>query len=78
MAIYDPVNHHPLMICNQIRASEDILTLTRQMKEMWLFGQLNTLSESHAEEKTEEDARAVAALLQKLVDGQGQGVKPRA
>ena len=42
------------------------------MKEMWLFGQLNTLSEDRTEDKTEEDAKAVATLLQKLVDEQSE------
>lgn len=47
--------------------AEDILTLTRQMKELWLFGPLNTLGESRVHEKTEEDAKAVAEMLERLL-----------
>lgn len=36
------------------------------MKEMWLFGQLDTLRRSEVEQKTEEDARLVAELLGRL------------
>ncbi|KAL2355886.1 mediator complex, subunit Med22 [Cryomyces antarcticus] len=57
-----------------IRSSEDILTLTRQMQEMWLFGQLDTLGESQAQQKTEQDARAVAEVLARLIQGD-TGVK---
>jgi Surfeit locus protein 5 subunit 22 of Mediator complex len=51
----------------QIRAAEDLLSLTRQMQELWLFGQLDTLGKSVVEEKTEADARRVAELIQTLV-----------
>ena len=51
----------------QIRAAEDLLSLTRQMQELWLFGQLDTLGKSAVEEKTEADARRVAELIQTLV-----------
>lgn len=50
-----------------IRAAEDLLSLTRQMQELWLFGQLDTLGKSVVEEKTEADARRVAELIQTLV-----------
>lgn len=50
-----------------IRAAEDLLSLTRQMQELWLFGQLDTLGKSAVEEKTEADARRVAELIQTLV-----------
>lgn len=47
----------------QIRASEDILGLTRTMKETWLFGKLDTLGENERDiqrrEKLEADAQAV-------------------
>ncbi len=36
------------------------------MKEMWLFGQLDTLRRSEIEKKTEEDARVVAEQLGSL------------
>jgi len=53
-----------------VRATEDVLTLTRQMQEMWLFGQLDTLGRSKLERETEEDARIVQALLGTVVRGQ--------
>jgi hypothetical protein len=60
----NPTNHTSL---SQIRAAEDLLSLTRQMQELWLFGQLDTLGKSVVEEKTEADARRVAELIQTLV-----------
>ncbi|KAL9043266.1 MAG: hypothetical protein Q9214_003541 [Letrouitia sp. 1 TL-2023] len=47
-----------------IRAAEDILSLTRVMKECWLFGKLQTVgSTSETEERAEREARAVAEKL---------------
>jgi len=57
-------------LLSQIRAAEDILSLTRSLKEAWLFGQLNTLGESKVALKTDEDAKAVAEGLQSLLNGQ--------
>lgn len=37
---------------------------------MWLFGQLDTLEESTLQQRTDENARVVAGLLQQLLDGQ--------
>ncbi|KAL1957197.1 hypothetical protein VTO42DRAFT_6231 [Malbranchea cinnamomea] len=37
-----------------IRAAEDILALTRTMKETWLFGKLETLGEDERDEKRRE------------------------
>lgn len=54
---------------SQIRATEDILTLTRQMQELWLFGQLNTVDkDGKAKEisQVEDDARAIAAAVEQL------------
>lgn len=53
----------------QIRAAEDILSLTRSLKEAWLFGQLNTLGESQVATKTDGDAKAVAEGLETLLKG---------
>ncbi len=57
-------------LLSQIRAAEDILSLTRSLKEAWLFGQLNTLGESKVALKTDEDAKAVAEGLRSLLNGQ--------
>ncbi|KAJ6051818.1 uncharacterized protein N7446_006454 [Penicillium canescens] len=52
-----------------IRAAEDLLGLTRTMKETWLFGKLDTLGEDERDverrEKLEQDAQAV----QKAIEG---------
>lgn len=33
---------------------------------MWLFGQLNTLGDSHAKQQTDDNAKVVANLLKQL------------
>ena len=38
------------------------------MQELWLFGQLNTLEVSDAQERVDAQAAEVAALLQKLAE----------
>lgn len=50
----------------QVRAAEDILSLTRILKESWLFGKLQTVGTIEAERKAEESAVAVAEGLRKL------------
>ncbi|KAL9002737.1 MAG: hypothetical protein Q9188_004356 [Gyalolechia gomerana] len=52
-----------------IRAAEDILSLTRVMKEMWLFGKLQTVGTNEAEERAEESAKGVEEGLRKLMAG---------
>ncbi|KAL8966381.1 MAG: hypothetical protein Q9197_006021 [Variospora fuerteventurae] len=55
---------------NLIRAAEDILALTRVLKEMWLFGKLQTVGMNEAaEEKAEASAQGVEEGLRKLVGG---------
>ncbi|KZZ95230.1 hypothetical protein AAP_01718 [Ascosphaera apis ARSEF 7405] len=52
-----------------IRAAEDILVITRMMKEAWLFGKLETLKEDERDvqrrEKLEEDIQAVKNAIEK-------------
>ncbi|KAB8349696.1 hypothetical protein FH972_023713 [Carpinus fangiana] len=43
--------------------AEELLTLTRRLKEIWLFGALDTLNQGKPAEATEEDATAVARML---------------
>ena len=54
-----------------VRAAEDILSLTRVMKEMWLFGKLQTVggdeAEGKAEERAEQSAKEVEQGLRKLI-----------
>lgn len=52
-----------------IRAAEDILSLTRVMKEMWLFGKLQTVGTNEAEERAEESAKGVEEGLRNLMAG---------
>lgn len=59
---------------SQIRAAEDILSLTRILKEAWLFGKLQTVGASEAETRAETAAVNVAAGLRRLgVCGGGMG-----
>ncbi|KAL7271482.1 hypothetical protein RUND412_005766 [Rhizina undulata] len=57
--------HIECHVSMMVRAAEDLLALTRSLKEAWLFGQLG--SEIGAEKvETEEDARAVANALRRM------------
>ncbi|KAL9591252.1 MAG: hypothetical protein Q9179_007911 [Wetmoreana sp. 5 TL-2023] len=50
-----------------VRAAEDILSLTRVLKEMWLFGKLQTVGTNEAEQRAEKSARGVEEGLRKLL-----------
>ncbi|KAA6413870.1 MAG: mediator of RNA polymerase II transcription subunit 22 [Lasallia pustulata] len=52
-----------------VRAAEDMLALTRSLKEAWLFGKLDTVGESKAEARTEECAKGVVKGLERLMEG---------
>ncbi|KAL4764908.1 RNA polymerase II mediator complex head subunit MED22 [Aspergillus foveolatus] len=54
-----------------IRAAEDILSLTRTMKEAWLFGKLDTLGEDESETKRREKLEQDAAVVQKIIEEAG-------
>ncbi|KAK2774002.1 hypothetical protein FQN53_003866 [Emmonsiellopsis sp. PD_33] len=60
-----------------IRAAEDILSLTRTMKETWLFGKLETLGEDERDvqrrEGLERDAMAVKGAIEKGAGLKGEG-----
>lgn len=43
------------------------MTLTQRMKELWLFGTLDTLNQGEPLEDTEEAVKAVAQSLQRLI-----------
>lgn len=46
--------------------------MTRQMQELWLFGQLKTLDQSgDLKEKIDQDAREVAEMLTQLLAAKG-------
>ncbi|BDD63062.1 hypothetical protein MAP00_008008 [Monascus purpureus] len=55
-----------------IRAAEDILSLTRSMKEAWLFGKLNTLGEDERDVKRREGLERDALAVQKAAFGEGE------
>ena len=55
----------------QVRAAEDVLSLTRLLKEAWLFGKLNTVGTSKVEKEAEEHAIDVAERLRRLA-GEGE------
>ncbi|KAL4867410.1 hypothetical protein BDV12DRAFT_171373 [Aspergillus spectabilis] len=54
-----------------IRAAEDILSLTRVMKETWLFGKLDTLGEDESEAKRREKLERDAEVIQQAIEGAG-------
>lgn len=55
-----------MAFCPQIRAAEDVLSLTRILKEAWLFGKLQTVGTSEAETRAEAAAVKVTAGLSRL------------
>ncbi|CAK97148.1 hypothetical protein An12g04580 [Aspergillus niger] len=54
-----------------VRAAEDILALTRTMKETWLFGKLDTLGEDEADVKRREELEMNAEAIQKAIEDGG-------
>ncbi|KAL8783929.1 MAG: hypothetical protein Q9213_004259 [Squamulea squamosa] len=57
-----------------IRAAEDILSLTRTMKEMWLFGKLETVGTNEAEKSAEKSARGKKRTMPTCSDLSGHDV----
>ncbi|KAK0898827.1 hypothetical protein LTR91_013683 [Friedmanniomyces endolithicus] len=53
-----------------ITTAENAQSLIRQLQEMWLFGQLDTLGDSKARQQSDEDARSIALLLKQLAESQ--------
>lgn len=49
------------------------MTLTRQMQELWLFGQLKTLDKNDIQGRIDADAKEVAEMLAVLVGGEQEG-----
>ncbi|KAN0095309.1 Mediator complex, subunit Med22 [Hyaloscypha variabilis] len=50
-----------------VRAAEDLLQLTRELKEMWLFGPLRGIGEGESEGKMDEDAKKVGEMVEALL-----------
>ncbi|EGD87213.1 hypothetical protein H112_05749 [Trichophyton rubrum D6] len=59
-----------------IRAAEDILSLTRTLKETWLFGKLETLGEDERDiqrrEQLEKDVEAVRDMIQQRTQAESE------
>jgi len=51
-----------------IHAAEDLLRLTRELKEMWLFGPLRGLGEGEEDGKMGEDVRKVGEMVETLLN----------
>jgi hypothetical protein len=62
----------------KIHAAEDLMSLTRELKEMWLFGPLRSLNEGEARANAQigEDATAVANLIDSLTKKNEDQEKP--
>ena len=65
-----------MLTVSQIRASEDLLTLTRQMQELWVFGKLDTLRKTDAKDETTGDVKAVAEMVTKMLKKRDEGQAP--
>jgi hypothetical protein len=55
-----------------IRAAEEVMVLTRELKDLWLFGGLDTLRSGERgkeEEGMEGDARVVYEFMKKMANG---------
>lgn len=44
--------------------------LIRQLQEMWLMGQLNTVGDNSLQQQTDENAKVVAGLLKQVTQKQ--------
>jgi Surfeit locus protein 5 subunit 22 of Mediator complex len=56
-----------MLILVQVRAAEDLLQLTRELKEMWLFGPLRGIGEGEGEGKMGEDSKKVGEMVEALL-----------
>ncbi|KAL3425010.1 hypothetical protein PVAG01_04291 [Phlyctema vagabunda] len=51
-----------------VRAAENLLVLTRELKEMWLAGPLRGLGEGEGEGTIDDDAKQVGQMVEKLLE----------
>jgi 5,10-methylenetetrahydrofolate reductase len=55
----------------QIRASEDLVRIIRQMQDMWIFGKLDAIPDVPQNESQREDLVKLASqLIQGAIEGQ--------
>ncbi|CAG8955057.1 hypothetical protein HYFRA_00007071 [Hymenoscyphus fraxineus] len=50
-----------------VKAAEDLLKLTRELKELWLFGPLRGIGEGEGEGKMDEDSVKVGGMLESIL-----------
>ncbi|RQM06079.1 hypothetical protein DH86_00002396 [Scytalidium sp. 3C] len=50
-----------------IQAVEDLLQLTRELKEMWLFGALREIGEGEGEDAMDADSKKVGEMVEELL-----------
>lgn len=63
-----------------IRAAEEVMVLTRELKDLWLFGGLDTLhrgEKSAADTAMEADAKVVYEFMSKMVNDRGESTTER-
>lgn len=51
-----------------VRAAEDILALTRTLKEMWLFGKLDTLGEDERDRERREQLEKDVQIVKNTIE----------
>jgi len=56
-----------------VRASEELLQLTRELKELWLFGPLRGIKEGEGEGKMDEDSTKVGEMVETLLKKTSEG-----
>lgn len=62
----------------QTSAAEDILKLTRELKELWMFGPLRGIGEGEGEGEMEADSKRVAELIEKQLEKKHEQEKNQA
>lgn len=53
---------------SKIKAAEDLLKLSRELKELWLFGPLRELGEGEMNMQMDEDVEGVDKLARSVLD----------
>ena len=63
-----------------VRAAEEIMVLTRSMKDFWLFGSLDTLTSDHNGEQEDgarpDDIKAVAEYINNRLESEDRARRP--
>lgn len=53
-----------------IKAAEDLLSLSRELKELWSQGPIRKLNEGDDEENLDSDARHVGSIVERIMNSQ--------